>query len=57
MKLKQTNYMMVKDDVGRSRPSTWNLPQEENFKYGKKVKNDRRGVYARKNLSIKKYLV
>ena len=36
---KPTNYLLMKDDVGRAKPSTRNLPNDH-FSYGKGNKNN-----------------
>ncbi len=43
MKTKQTNVLLIKDDVGKSKPFTRELPPEH-FSFGKKVRPDDEGV-------------
>lgn len=38
------NYMLLKDDVGRSRPPTHQLPQDYKHAYGKPLRRDKEGV-------------
>jgi hypothetical protein len=38
-----TNSLLTKDEVGRSKPSTYKLPQKE-FAYGKPLPHDAEGV-------------
>ena len=40
------NYMLLKDDVGRARPFTHNLPQDNTHSYGKPLRRDKEGVSA-----------
>jgi hypothetical protein len=43
----RSNYLLLKDDVGRSRPTTRELPQGPHA-YGYACKPDKEGVGARK---------
>lgn len=40
---KSKNVMLLKDDVGRSKPSAYDLPQNQ-FVYGKPLPRDREGA-------------
>ena len=40
---KRENMLLVKDDVGKARPSTYNLPPSD-FAYGKALPRDKEGA-------------
>jgi len=43
MKVNPRNVLLVKDDVGKAKPSTYDLPSS-NFFYGKSSANDQEGA-------------
>ena len=38
------NPLLLKDDVGKAKPTTYNLPQEQAFVFGKALKKDQEGA-------------
>jgi Domain of unknown function (DUF4483) len=45
----KNNYLLLKDDIGRSKPTTRELPQNEHA-YGHAAIPDKEGVGARKSI-------